>query len=129
MTEIVLRITYEGTFGTLDDVRKRYIDVIKDKNGEYYYRFTKTKEKFNRISIKKRANIDEVDSIMKRLSKIHVPAFPKHVMGYDGGFTEMEVGGYRGKSRFRWWSSPPEGWEELDSIANEVISNANFQDQ
>lgn len=127
MTERILRITYESTFGTPHDTAKKYIDIIKCKNGEYYYKFTKTNETLNRISVKKKIDISEVEVILKKLSKINVPAFPQHDMGCDGGFTEIEVGGYSGKSHFRWWSVPPEGWEELHDITKKLIANPDFE--
>ena len=43
-------------------------------------------------------------------------------MGCDGGFTELEIGGYAGKSHFRWWSDTPKGWKDLDAIASTVIA-------
>jgi len=42
-------------------------------------------------------------------------------MGCDGGFTELQVGGYSGKAHYRWWGEPPVGWEELGIIAEEVL--------
>ena len=58
--------------------------------------------------------------IFKRLENAVIPAFPAPQMGADGGFTELEIGGYSGKAHYRWWSIPPQGWESLDKIAIEV---------
>ena len=49
-------------------------------------------------------------------------------MGCDGGYTELEIGGYSGKSHFRWWSCPPDGWEELNELTNKLISCATDTD-
>ena len=59
---------------------------------------------------------------MSSLSTLQIPAFPEHIMGCDGGFTEIEIGGYVGKSCYRWWSCPPEGWEKLDEIVQKIIT-------
>ena len=61
-----------------------------------------------------------VKSLLKRLERTSVPVFPPTKVGADGGYTELEIGGYCGKALYRWWSQPPEGWEALDLIAKEV---------
>ena len=58
--------------------------------------------------------------IFKRLEHAAIPAFPAPQMGSDGDFTELEIGGYRGKAHYRWWSIPPQGWEVLAQIAGEI---------
>ncbi len=127
MTKRILRITYESTFGTPRETAKKYIDVIESKNGEYHYKFTSTNIEFNRISVKKKVDVSKVRVMLEKLAEINVPAFPQHQMGCDGGFTEIEVGGYSGKSLFRWWSCPPKGWEELDDITQKLIADADFE--
>ena len=61
-----------------------------------------------------------VTSLLKRLEHTCIPAFPPPRVGADGGYTELEIGGYCGKAHYRWWSLPPEGWEKLDEIAMEI---------
>ena len=61
-----------------------------------------------------------VCSLFERLEYASIPAFPSPQMGADGGFTELEIGGYSGKAHYRWWSVPPQGWEILDQIADEI---------
>ncbi|MBD1399441.1 hypothetical protein [Pelovirga terrestris] len=121
MAEIILRISTEGTFGTPYETAKKMFEVIKDNKGAYYFKFTKKNELLQNETIKKRVENDQIAEIMSRLSAIKIPAFPNHQMGCDGGFTELEVGGYEGKSHFRWWSGPPQGWEELDDVARLII--------
>ena len=58
--------------------------------------------------------------IFKRLERTSIPVFPPPQMGADGGFTELEIGGYAGKAHYRWWSEPPQGWETLNQIACEI---------
>jgi len=62
-----------------------------------------------------------VDGILERLRSIEIHAAPDFKMGYDGGFTELEIGGYTGKAHYRWWSKPPVGWEPLKNIAQEIL--------
>ena len=61
-----------------------------------------------------------VCSLYERLEHASIPAFPSPQMGADGGFIELEIGGYSGKAHYRWWSVPPQGWEILDQIAEEI---------
>ena len=63
-----------------------------------------------------------VCSLFERLEHASIPAFPAPRMGADGGFIELEIGGYSGKAHYRWWSLPPRGWEILDQIAGEIRS-------
>lgn len=58
----------------------------------------------------------------RRLLDIKVPAFPYMSMGCDGGFTELRAGECGGGVRYKWWCGVPDGWEELDSFACDVIS-------
>ena len=44
-------------------------------------------------------------------------------MGDDGSFTELEIGGYCGKSHYRWWVNAPETWEVLEEIGNEIYDS------
>ena len=121
MAERVLRISIEGTFGTPYETAKKTFEIIKHTHGEYYFKFTWKNELLQDETIEKRVGNDQVDEIISRLSAIKIPAFPNHQMGCDGGFTELEVGGYEGKSHFRWWSGPPQGWEELDEVGRIII--------
>jgi hypothetical protein len=123
MANRILRVSYEGTYGQPHEIEKRTIDVIKYNSGEYFYKFTTFNENLEKHTIKNKIASDVVDKLLSALSKIIIPAFPKHQMGCDGGFTEIEVGGYEGKSHYRWWSCPPEGWEELDEITQLIIKN------
>ena len=45
-------------------------------------------------------------------------------MGCDDEFTELEIGGYSGMSRYRQWSNPPHDWEKLDKITQDIINFA-----
>ena len=61
-----------------------------------------------------------VTGLFFRLENAKISAFPPPQMGADGGFTELEIGGYAGKAHYRWWSEPPESWKVLDQIASEI---------
>ncbi len=128
MVERILRITLEATFGLPHEILKRRIDIIRNKNGEYFSKYTVINEDLKKETVMTRLIVSDVDKIIASLSKINVPAFPKHPMGFDGQYTELEIGDYSGKSHFRWWSVPPVGWEELDKITKKIISYCNVDD-
>ncbi len=127
MAKRILRISYESTFGLPHEIAKKYIDILKYKNGEYYYKYITRNELLKKEIYKKRVEPSIVHEIIEALSDINIPAFPKHQMGSDGGFTEIEVGGYEGSSHFRWWSYPPDGWERLDEVVQKIISESNIK--
>lgn len=116
MIERILRIKLEETFGLPHELAKKQLDIFKDKNGEYYSKYTRMDKNLKKISSKKKLVSNDIKKTIKLLSTIQIPAFPKHQMGCDGGFTEIEIGDYSGKSSFRWWSVPPVGWEALAEI-------------
>lgn len=62
-----------------------------------------------------------VTQILDQLRELKIPAVPAFEMGLDGGFTELEVGGYSGKAHYRWWSCPPQGWEGLARLAADIF--------
>jgi len=129
MADRLLRIKLESCGpGYLHESLPRIIDVIEDSNGGYISKYTKTDENNKKVTVKKKMTANDVDGIMKELSTINIQAFPNHLMGCDGGFTELEVGGYSGKSHFRWWSAAPDGWEVLDDIVDRVINCSGIDD-
>lgn len=69
-----------------------------------------------------RINVSEqwVNYIFMKLETTSIPIFPKPEMGFDGGFMELEIGGYEGKATYRWWNSPPAAWEPLHKIATVI---------
>jgi hypothetical protein len=72
---------------------------------------------------------EQLEAIFDRLRSIRIPPAPDYEMGCDGGFTEVEIGGYGGKAHYRWWSVPPEGWQPLDDIAKEIIRLSGILEQ
>jgi len=101
--------------------QKRQIEIVKYQDGSFFSKYTWNDSAVTKQTIKKQMTASEVKKIMASLSALHIPAFPEHRMGCDGGFTELEVGGYEGKSCYRWWSGAPEGWEELDEVTQGII--------
>lgn len=72
---------------------------------------------------RKKVYVEEgwAQKIVAKLKTLQIPPAPDFVMGCDGGFTELKIGGYEGGARYRWWSEPPAGWRELDDLAREVL--------
>lgn len=62
-----------------------------------------------------------VAQILDQLRELTIPAAPDFEMGCDGGFAELEVGGYSGKAHYRWWSVLPQGWERLAQLASDIF--------
>ena len=121
MADRILRITTEICFATWYEYKKQ-IDIVKYQDGSYFSKLTMISIGNEKQTIKKQMMASEVETIMSSLSTLQIPAFPEHVMGCDGDFTEIEIGGYIGKSCYRWWSCPPEGWEKLDEIVQGIIT-------
>jgi hypothetical protein len=126
--ERVMRITVESTWLQPNELSKHKIDILEDSNGCYFSKFKKRDHTGKVVTFKNEIPNRMVADILELLPTIHIPAFPRHMMGCDGGFTEIEVGGYAGKSHFRWWSSPPDGWEQLDQVAADLIECSGFYD-
>ena len=101
MADYFLRIKYENCFGMQFDSFKQ-LDIIQSKDDYYIAKFIRKNKKNERVISNTKLKNNEVDKIMEKLSTINLPAFPNHQMGLDGGFTELEVGDYAGKSHFRW---------------------------
>jgi hypothetical protein len=126
--ERVIRIAVESTWVRPNELSKYQIDILKYSNGCYFARFKKWDHTGKVLTFKDELPTRTVTDILELLRTIQIPAFPRHMMGCDGGFTEIEVGGYGGKSHFRWWSAPPNGWEQLDQVAAELIERSGFYD-
>jgi len=120
MAERILKIKIENTWGYKFE-QMRYIEIIQYQDGSYFSKYTFSNSPTTKQTIKEPMLKSDVEKILSSLSALHIPAFPMHFMGCDGGFTELEVGGYTGKSCYRWWSGPPKGWEEMDKITRGII--------
>jgi len=81
-------------------------------------------EKNPTVRIKRNLDRDKVDNILQRLKILHVPAAPDFESGCDGGTTEVRIVGPDSGASYKWWVEAPDGWEELESIADEVIEMA-----
>ena len=126
MAERILRVKWEGTYGTPQEVAPKRIDVFVDKNGDYFAKYIRLSEYQGRIATRIEVDSNEIDEIFETLSTLSIPAVPIPNIGCDGGYTELEVGGYTGLSHFRWWSVPPDGWEVLNEIAGKIISKIDY---
>ena len=62
-----------------------------------------------------------VSNSLARLLKLKLPIAPEPIPGCDGDFTEIELGEYWVESKFRWWSCPPEEWQELDQCVYKLL--------
>jgi hypothetical protein len=108
--DIIVRITCSGE-GAFHISGRKKIGFAESELGEIGKSI-----RTRRVLPAKRA-----EKILGQLKHMMIPAGPEFEMGCDGGFTELEVGGYSGKACYRWWSDPPHGWEALDRLAQEII--------
>ncbi len=121
MPDILLTIKTEGTWGLKHETSPRTYDVIKDSKGNTYSRLRYKNYLDKNTALKKDLDIKVIDNFLSQLSQINIPAFPYHENGCDGGYTELKIGGYNGKSHYRWWSGAPKGWEKLDKITYKIL--------
>ena len=126
--ERIIRLTVESSWVRPDELSKYQIDILKYSDGRYSARYKKWDDNGKVVTFKNELPTRTVTDMLELLPTIQLPAFPQHMMGCDGGFTEIEVGGDCGKSHFRWWSVPPDGWEELAQLAAELIERSGFND-
>lgn len=121
MVKNLLKIKFEGTMGLKYEITKRSLEIKQYDDGDIFCIYIRLNFELEKIRKKRKLDQNIINVLMSSLSSITLPAFPEHSMGCDGGFTEIEMGGYEGKSHYRWWSSPPEGWKELDNITHKII--------
>lgn len=58
-----------------------------------------------------------------KAATIKVPAFTtKSGVGLDGTSYQLALGRSPLVARFEWWHSPPEGWEPLKTLVDEIIA-------
>lgn len=81
-------------------------------------------------TIQTRVELSEelLKKILSELEGMKIPAFPPPRVGCDGGYTEMTVGDYGGKAFYRWWSCPPDGWEQLDELAKKIVDLSGIEE-
>ena len=118
----ILKIRTEGGFGSRLDCAPQTYSLFKQESGRYFFRHWKLCEDEKRRSRKYDVREEDIEPLLKKLMQLHIPAFPEHELGCDGGYTELEIDSFRGKSAFRWWSVPPPGWEEMDEIVNNMLN-------
>lgn len=124
----ILRIKLESCMGYTYELVPKVITISRAKNGEYWSRCSVVDEDLKRIVTKKKLNRKKVESLLAELRKSQIPAVPKFETGCDGSYTEIEIGDYEGKVLYRWWSEPPKGWEELDSLTEQFIEMSGIWD-
>ena len=97
--------------------------LFETEDHGYLMRHWKVNKDGKRRSTKHPLQASDVDPILVQLFKLKLPIAQELIPGCDGGFTEIELGDYWGGSKFRWWSVPPEGWERLDALVDELLGS------
>ena len=124
--EQLFSIHFEGTFG-LAHMMHQYLRLMK-QDESYYCEYEHTGEDGIKVVERNAIEAEDAEKLIRGLRKIEVSAFPEHYMGCDGGFTELEVGGYGGKSVFRWWTNGPKEWQALDRFVKLAVKSSGFRD-
>jgi len=117
----ILKIRSEVCFRQGPEDEPETFSLFEDENGGYFIRHWMTRKDGKRRSTKYQLRTEDVDLILDEISNLNVPASPEHELGCDGGYTEIEIGDYGGKSLYRWWSIPPAGWEPLDALVERLL--------
>lgn len=57
-----------------------------------------------------------------RLAALRIPAIPSFAIGCDGEYKELVYDGIGGRTAYRWWACPPDGWGEMDDLYEDVYA-------
>jgi hypothetical protein len=57
------------------------------------------------------------------LGSARIPVMPVFYAGHDGAVHEVSLGDYMGAATYRWWGTPPHGWEILGRIHRRIVEN------
>jgi len=52
-----------------------------------------------------------------------IPALPVFYAGHNGIIYEVSLGDYMGAATYRWWGTPPHGWEMLSRIHRRIVES------
>lgn len=64
-----------------------------------------------------------VDDLCAKAATLKVPPFAgKSTLGLDGTSYQLALGSSPCAARFEWWHFPPEGWEPLQTLLDEIIA-------
>ena len=126
--EQLFSIHFEGTWGWgLGYMMHQYLRLMK-QDESYYFEYENTGEDGIKVVERNEIEAEVAERLMQRLKKIELPTFPEHHMGCDGCFRELEIGGYDGKSVFRWWTDGPKEWQALDRFVRLAVKVSGFRD-
>ena len=68
------------------------------------------------------ADPDAARSLLDSIAGIQIPPIPTNAhFGLDGTTVEVTFGALFTELRFRWWRTPPDGWEVIGHIADELV--------
>ena len=121
--EIVIKISTLPLWGRIDELQEKLhtgllscqMVLIKYQN----IIFCVVKEK---LIIKRLQSSRKLDSYIKQLKRINLPAFPNDVDGCDGALTTITYKEGFIEFSFQWWSEPPDSWKLLDQLTIEIIA-------
>ena len=64
---------------------------------------------------------DAAHSLLDSVARIQVPLMPANAhVGLDGITVEVTFGSFFTELRLRWWHAPPDGWEAVGRLADEL---------
>ena len=63
-----------------------------------------------------------VKALKLHLAALRIPAIPNFVVGCDGEYKELVYDGIGGRTAYRWWSCPPDGWDGMDDLYEDIYA-------
>ena len=64
-----------------------------------------------------------VSQVCDALRNTAIPALPVFYAGHDGLVYEVSLGDYMGAATYRWWGTPPQGWEMLGRVHRNIVDS------
>lgn len=61
--------------------------------------------------------------VYRDLRDAHIPVLPVFYAGHRGIIYEVSLGDYMGAATYRWWGTPPHGWELLGRIHRRIVEH------
>lgn len=123
--ETILKLQYESSWSHEPKLTYR---IIRTEDDRYFGQYTKGRAQYDTQSEKVRVETEldpeSVTALLASMAKIRIPAFPAFPDVCDGLYFELEVGGFCGKSAFRWVSAliPSSPWMPLERLAEMIVS-------
>lgn len=127
MANTILRLTIAPTFG-IGPGEKTRIDILERSGDDYLLKLTEWKGYREKTTTKKTIPTVKAEKLIGTLTAAVVPALPLGPDVCDGSIITLELNYWGVRSVFSWNSVPPDGWDVLADIADELCSLAGLEE-